>query len=447
MRGYANEQLSFGDGFIDPELFAFDDELKRVDHLLSERNFLAPFAEVFHRSMGRPGTPVDVYLRMMYLKFRFDLSYEELQAQVRERLTWRRFCHLLLSDKVPDATTLIKLNKRFGEQRVKKLNQKLVKALMKEKSITPRRIRIDSTTLEANVSYPTDVRLVHQVVKTLTRTAKGLGRKISNHVRATKKALARLGASLKARGKERRTQALKTLKRVHRLAHDTVAQSRQALQKLRTTTVAASAQTIRHAHRQEQFAEQINLAEQILKQTQQKLEGVTSIPERIVSFHDPAVRVIRKGKLNKPNEFGRTLDIGQDASGLIIDYEIDEGNPSDKTKVVPMVQRFKRRFHRAPDDLAGDKGFYSKTNVTTLRRLGVKRVGIAKVGRLNDREKKHQQKKWFKELQRFRCGIEACISMLKRQFGLGRVLSRGLSGTAIWVGFSILSYNLWQMAK
>jgi IS5 family transposase len=447
MRGYANHQLTFGEGFLDPELFALDDELQRVDGLLSERKLLAPFIEVFHGTMGRPGTPVDVYLRMMYLKFRYDLGYEDLQAQVRERLTWRRFCHLSLSDKVPDATTLIKLNKRFGEHRIKKLNQKLVKTLMKEKAITPRRLRIDSTTLEANVSYPTDVRLLHQVVKTLTRSAQGLGRKITNHVRATKKALARLGASLKARGKARRVQALKTLKQVTRLAQETVAESRQVLNKFRKVANRRLAAPTQRSGLQKQFAEQIKLAEQILEQTQQKLDGAPSIPERIVSFHDPAVRVIRKGKLDKPNEFGRTLELGQDASGLIIDYEIDEGNPSDKTKAVPMVKRFKRRFQRAPDEVAGDKGFYSKDNVSTLRRLGVKRVGIAKVGRLTEREKKHQQQKWFKELQRFRCGIEACISMLKRNFGLRRVLSRGLSGTAIWVGFSIFSYNLWQMAK
>jgi IS5 family transposase len=449
MRGYAKQQLTFGEGFLDPELFALDGELQRVDGLLNERKLLAPFIEVFHGSMGRPGTPVDVYLRMMYLKFRYDLGYEDLQAQVRERLTWRRFCHLSLADKVPDATTLIKLNKRFGEERIKKLNQKLVKALMKEKAMTPRRLRIDSTTLEANVSYPTDVRLIHQVVKTLTRSAKGLGRKITSHVRATKKALARLGASLKARGKERRAQALKTLKQVNRLAQETVTESRQVLNKLRNAASARSRHsgTTQRARLQEQFAEQIKLAEQILEQTEQKLDGTKSIPERIVSFHDPAVRVIRKGKLGKPNEFGRTLELGQDASGLIVDYEIDEGNPSDKTKAVPMVKRFKRRFHRAPDEVAGDKGFYSKDNVSKLHGLGVKRVGIAKVGRLTEREKKHQRQKWFKELQRFRCGIEACISMLKRKFGLGRVLSRGLSGTAIWVGFSIFSYNLWQMAK
>jgi IS5 family transposase len=447
MRGYAKQQLTFGEGFLDPELFALDKELQRVDDLLDDRKLLAPFIEVFHGSMGRPGTPVNVYLRMMYLKFRYDLGYEELQAQVRERLTWRRFCHLSLSDKVPDATTLIKLNKRFGEDRIKKLNQKLVKALMKENSIVPRRLRIDSTTLEANVSYPTDVRLIHQVVKTLTRSAKGLGQKITSHVRATKKALARLGASLKTRGKERRVQALKMLKQVNRLAHETVAESHKVLNKLRNAAKARPAPTIQRARRQEQFAEQIKLAEQILEQTQQKLDGATSIRERIVSFHDSAVRVIRKGKLDKPNEFGRTLDIGQDASGLIVDYEIEEGNPSDKTKSVPMVKRFKRRFHRAPDEVAGDKGFYSKDNVSKLHRLGVKRVGIAKVGRLTESEKKHQHKKWFKELQRFRCGIEACISMLKRKFGLGRVLSRGLSGTAIWVGFSIFSYNLWQMIK
>ena len=91
MRGYAKQQLTFGEGFLDPELFALDEELRRIDKLLNDRELLEPFLEVFHQSMGRPGPPVDVYFRMMYLKFRHDLSYEELQAQVRERLMWRRF--------------------------------------------------------------------------------------------------------------------------------------------------------------------------------------------------------------------------------------------------------------------------------------------------------------------------------------------------------------------
>ena len=66
MRGQSNQQLSFGEGFIDPQLFQLDEELNRVDELLSEREFLKPFEAVFDPTMGRPGTAVDVYLRMMY---------------------------------------------------------------------------------------------------------------------------------------------------------------------------------------------------------------------------------------------------------------------------------------------------------------------------------------------------------------------------------------------
>jgi hypothetical protein len=78
--------------------------------------------------------------------------------------------------------------------------------------------------------------------------------------------------------------------------------------------------------------------------------------------------------------------------------------------------------------------------------MGVRRIGIPKISRLLPFEKKRQHKRWFKMLYRFRCGIEAGISMLKRQFLLNRVRSPGNSGTRIWAGFAIFSYNLSQMA-
>jgi IS5 family transposase len=143
--------MSFGDGFIDPSLYELDEELKRVDELLGDAKLLKPFEEVFDDSMGRPGTAVGIYLRMMYLKFRWGLSYEEVEMEVRERLSWHYFCHLSLMDTVPDATTLIKLNQRFGEGRVGHLNKQLVGHVVKHRAIKPRRIRIDSTTLEAHI--------------------------------------------------------------------------------------------------------------------------------------------------------------------------------------------------------------------------------------------------------------------------------------------------------
>lgn len=408
MRKTISQQMSFGDGFIDPSLYQLDEELRKVDELLSQGQLLKPFEALFDPSMGRPGTPAGVYLRMMYLKFRWGLSYEEVETEVKERLPWRYFCHLSLMDTVPDATTLIKLNQRFGQERVATLNKQLVGHLIKHRSIKPRRIRIDSTTLEAHIAYPTDIGILHQAVRTLTRTAISLGQKIVSHVRATKKAMARWGASSKAKPKERRTQGKKILKKVAQLASDTLAQSRQALKHLSATAPSQLKQKL---------SQTIELSEKLVEQTQDKLAG-RRMAERIVSFFDPHARAIVKGKLDKPVEFGRTLQLVQDDSGVILHYEIERGNPSDKTKLVPLVRKVKTILKQAPRQLATDRGYYSTDNMSKLSRLGVRRVGIPKIGRLSRIEKRHQHRRWFKDLQRFRCGIEAGISLLKRRFSV-----------------------------
>jgi len=434
MRKAISQQLSFGDGFIDPSLYQLDQELMKVDELLSQEQLLKPFEELFDPSMGRPGTPAGVYLRMMYLKFRWGLSYEEVETEVKERLPWRYFCHLSLTDTVPDATTLIKLNLRFGEERIAGLNKQLVGHLVKQRAIKPRRIRIDSTTLEAHIAYPTDIGILHQAVRTLTRTATSLGQKIVSHVRATKKALARWGASSKAKPKERKAQGKKILKKVTQLATDTQTQSRQALKQLSATAPDQLKQ---------KFSQTIELTEKLVEQTQDKLAG-KRIAQRMVSFFDPEARAIVKGKLDKPVEFGRTLQLVQDDSGVIVHYEIHRGNPSDKTELISLVRQTKKVLKHAPRELATDRGYYSSENLNKLHRLGVRRVGIPKIGRLSRAERTHQHCRWFRELQRFRCGIEASISLLKRRFSLGRVLAKGSPATAVWTGFAIFAFNLWQ---
>ncbi len=71
----------------------------------------------------------------MYLKYRYRLGYETLVKEVKDSLTWRRFCHLLLKDHVPDDTTLIKLTRRYGEDTLDELNDAIVLKLKEEKVI------------------------------------------------------------------------------------------------------------------------------------------------------------------------------------------------------------------------------------------------------------------------------------------------------------------------
>jgi hypothetical protein len=134
----------------------------------------------------------------------------------------------------------------------------------------------------------------------------------------------------------------------------------------------------------------------------------------------------------------------QDSSGVIVHYHIYTGHPNDSTELLPILPQTKTILGTMPKELATDRGYYSAENMVKLGKAGLARIGIPKRGRLSKAEKIHQRKTWFRQLQRFRCGIEGSISMLKRKFGLRRVLGKGSAATAVWTGLAIFAYNLWQ---
>ena len=61
------------------------EELARIDELLDDPVFFAPFEPYFDPRIGRPSTPMETYLRLMFLKFRYRLGYESLCGRWRTR--------------------------------------------------------------------------------------------------------------------------------------------------------------------------------------------------------------------------------------------------------------------------------------------------------------------------------------------------------------------------
>ena len=84
------------ESLLPAEVLRLPEELARVDALLDDPAFFAPFAPYFHPVLGRPSTPVECYLRLMFLKFRYRLGYESLCAEVSDSISWRRFCRIPL---------------------------------------------------------------------------------------------------------------------------------------------------------------------------------------------------------------------------------------------------------------------------------------------------------------------------------------------------------------
>jgi hypothetical protein len=51
------------EAILPSEIFRLSNELCKVDEILSDERFYAPFIKGFSTNMGRPTIPVDTYLR------------------------------------------------------------------------------------------------------------------------------------------------------------------------------------------------------------------------------------------------------------------------------------------------------------------------------------------------------------------------------------------------
>ena len=166
------DQASLWESVLPEELRRLPEELARVDALLDDPAFFAPFVPFFDPRIGRPSTPMETYLRLMFLKFRYRLGYESLCREVADSITWRRFCRIPLDGAVPHPTTLMKLTTRCGSAAVDGLNEALLAKAAEAKLLRTNRIRADTTVVPANVAYPTDSGLLAKAVRRIAATGK-----------------------------------------------------------------------------------------------------------------------------------------------------------------------------------------------------------------------------------------------------------------------------------
>src|SRR4051794_40187205 len=165
------DQPSLWEAILPEELRRLPAELARIDVLLEDPVFFAPFVPFFDRRLGRPLTPMETYLRLMFLKFRCRLGYESLCREVSDSITWRQFCRIGIDQPVPHSTTLMKLTTRCGSVAVDGLNEALLAKAVQAKVLRTTKIRVDTTVVPANVAYPTDSGLLARAVKRIATAA------------------------------------------------------------------------------------------------------------------------------------------------------------------------------------------------------------------------------------------------------------------------------------
>jgi len=64
---------------------------------------------------GRPPYPTETMVRILVLKHLYNLSDEQMEYQLLDRMSYKRFCGLIDSVNIPDRTTVWTFEKRIGE--------------------------------------------------------------------------------------------------------------------------------------------------------------------------------------------------------------------------------------------------------------------------------------------------------------------------------------------
>jgi IS5 family transposase len=434
---------SLWEAVLPVELRELPVELAKVDAILDDDRFLVPFRVRLTARSGRPTIPIETYLRLMYLKYRYRLGYETLCREVADSFAWRRFCRIALDARVPDASTLMKLTKRLGPELLEELNAELLALAVERKLLRSRRLRVDTTVVESDTRYPTDSGLSAHAVSRLTRLARRLQQRglaprtrLRDRRRSVGKRVRRISATL-ARGGKTRTTIDRLTGEIAERAQATVREAQRVVRNARRTLAMRPRPG---AALVAQLEQELAAAEQVLAQTKQRLAGQLTIPDRRVSLVDPDARPIRRGNPREPTEFGYKARVADTTEGFVIVDVPERGNPQDDSVLEGAISKARSAGMHVRSVYA-DRAFATARADAALERQRVRDPVIPR----QQRPAPIEQTRSWKRRYRFRNGCEGRISQLKRK-GLARTRLRGLAGAQTWVGGIALSHNLQRMA-
>jgi transposase, IS5 family len=441
------------EGLIEPTL-------RRLDEVLADERLLevvlGRLAQRWphSRTRGRPGTPAEVVLRMLVLKRIKGWSFDNTEREVRASLGYRYLVRVYF-EPVPDAKTLMRLSGVIGAEGIEAIHRRLLEVAKVQRLIHGRRAPVDTTMVETNISYPTDSGLLADGVRVLTRAlqrierATGvLGQKVRNRKRATTRRLLEIARTARSCNLTVSQTRLQTgYRRLLGLVRATLRDAKRVMVELAGMRVAVGQRACQVVARaQTQIVYMLPLVQRVITQTRARiLGGDKHYHDKVLGLFEPHTEAIRKGKASKPTEFDKLVKLQEAENQFVVDYQGYPRRPDDHSLAIPSLEAHQRIFGHPPYLLAADRGFWSPRNKQAAQSAGVTRVCIPALGKPSAAQRVEQPQRWFRRGQRLRAGYEGRISVMKRRDGLARCRYHGPDGMQRWVGWGVVSNNLWVL--
>jgi IS5 family transposase len=373
------------------------------------------------RETGRRGLPAESVLRCALLKQQRQLSYEELAFHLEDSVSFRAFARLPLGWS-PKRSVLRQTIAALRAETREAVNQALLASAKQDRLESGATVRLDSTVSAALMHQPSDSTLLWDAVRVMTR----LLRRVQT-----------LPGAPAVRWRDRRRLAKKRARAIEysrgsdkkrRLYDELIAAARASRTELQAIAVELAEIAGTAAERwRAQVDHYLPLIARIIAQSERRVLNGEAVPagEKLVSLFEPHADIIVRG--GRQVQYGHKLNLVTGKSGLILDVVVEDDNPADVERFLPMLDRHIARASTPPRQTAADVAFHKKCGIAVADMV---------------------KSPWvYRRLRNFRAGIEAGISCFKRAYGAARCTWCGLDHFKAYIWSAVAARNLVLFAR
>ncbi len=458
MTRVAHPQFSFADLEFLTQGIDLDPILKRISDFLDDHPKIVKRVRkdldwgLKKPDTGRCGITAPQVLRSLILMRVKNWDYRELRERIADGYTLRQFTGFY-TQRVPKHDAFNRAFNKLRPQTMQAINDLVLKAAIDLGVENGKKLRVDTTVVETDIHHPTDNTLLWDVVRILTRLIGRLAEMVPNGIEGftnrTRSARRRMQEIQRMTARQRHNQQKDKYRQLIGVTQQVVENARGVLEKTKDECGLDLMDDIIIRELRRKIDHYCQLGARVIDQTCRRVLEGEQVPtdQKIYSIFETHTDLIKRGKVQKPIEFGHKIFLAESARGLITQYRILDGNPSDHTHVKPSLQRHKKSFGFVPHLYSSDRGFFSPDNITQCQDAGVKLVCIPqRGGKRTSRREAFEKSPEFKKGQRFRAGIEGRISVLFRGRGMKRCLAEGRERFEVLVGAAVLTNNLMTIA-
>lgn len=406
------------------------------------------YAALFESEKGNVAKPFRMAFGALLIQQAYGYSDEETVQQIQENPYLQFFVGLPgYRDEPPfDASSMVHFRKRLTEERLMTINDTILAHHEKENddatdddddddhgvgAANQGTMMLDATCAPSHIKYPQDISLLddarrhaENIIDALCE-ANGL-KKPRTYRRSARKAYLAIAKRRKKSKKVIRKAIRKQLGYVARDVRHIYALVDQGAEL--TDKQTADFEIIRRIQDQQQFMYDTR---------------THRVEDRIVSFHQPFLRPIVRGKVRTPTEFGAKLDLSQ-ANGFVRIERLSFDVFNESENLIPAIERYHARTGHYPERLLVDQIYRTRENRNYCKQHNIRLSG-PKLGR--PKKDDTVDKNIESQDNRDRIQVERDFSLAKRCHGLGLIRTKLATTTCSTIALAIVSLNLSKIQR